>query len=1098
MKRFAPVALILLFVASPSWAIEYRTIENSAGRPVFEARFFDVGDGPFAEDEEESLESVWAWRAPLKELIVTGLEYWAEVIQPVGDVAQPAIINIGTDDEPENAFGASPLANDGLGPKTLLQHIFQGLPVDKSDLETGAHGIFGLGDADYQNTTLTQIPLSENDDLFSTTIHETAHGLGFTSEADDVDGEFTPHFGKVLAGWAPLMIDDNGNRARPNQAVLCDGCNNVYDPAGFDVRRDQGLLVGPNILEALDGGLPGVPIRMLDQTGSDVDDNNMSHIELKNSLMSHQNYRNYKVLMEAELAVLQDLGYTIDRRNFFGRSVYGSGLDIVNHQGFFARDAAGTQYLRGQYNKATLGLGLHVYGSHNRVRQVGDILAAGAGGAGIRVDGERNTIIIDPGVRVYANGIDGQGVMFTYGKDHVLVQRGDVQAQGARGVGLRFDFGSNTIGNEQEYRGSYIRTIDGEPADLLPELRGSLVRRADITGRVAGRKAAIYISANAHVGSINLMQNARVEGDIVSHYAERDASGKLRLTTVSFGQRADARGQATGVADPDFRFAYTGNIRGKNNLALSFEGGQTSLNGTHEVHGATIQKAAMLSGTSIFKMSPGSLFVNHGTLAPGNSFGRMTIDGNYQQTSSGRVMSQFDASGAHDVLAVSGTADLAGTLEFVPMADWYNSYWSIQTGSVIDAAAQSGDFETIKLTSESPTLDFNASALSGQRYMLSASRADDAYSQYGQNDNERAAGRALQRLAGSASAGTQSFFRTLDFSAANGSQVSRMLPLVSPAGYSASLSSSLQHERDVLNTVLDGFSQGLHKRDSEWRGFAIAFGGESRLDTRDTVVGYDASTYGLVIGGGRRLNSQSDISLAVHLDIADQSVKLKSPQWGKVKNNSFGMGAQVQYRPDALAGPYASGGFRFGIERGSMDRTVVVGDYRAAHFAEWTGHSVSAQIGGGYRWRLSPTVSAGPVASLNYARVSRPGVDESGAEATRLLLDSQRVDALRSSIGVGASMVLPLQNGGEVTAQARVSWDHEWLNRDVVQTARFAAGPAASFESKNAVSSRNSMGLRAGLAWRLSDSFSVGTALAGRLGNGYKALEGQLSMRWSF
>src|SRR5690606_11768627 len=107
---------------------------------------------------------------------------------------------------------------------------------------------------------------------------------------------------------------------------------------------------------------------------------------------------------------------------------YGSGLDIVNNEGFFARNAEGKQYLHGQYNRSSLGLGLHVYGSHNRVRQVGDLLAAGVGGAGIRVDGEGNTVIIERGTRVHANGMDGQGVMFTYGKNHVLVHRGDVEA----------------------------------------------------------------------------------------------------------------------------------------------------------------------------------------------------------------------------------------------------------------------------------------------------------------------------------------------------------------------------------------------------------------------------------------------------------------------------------------------------------------------------------------------------------------------------------------------------------------------------------------------------------------------------------------------
>ena len=49
--------------------------------------------------------------------------------------------------------------------------------------------------------------------------------------------------------------------------------------------------------------------------------------------------------MEAEMATLQDIGYTIDRRNLFGYSVYGDDLTLTNTNGYFARNAAGTACL---------------------------------------------------------------------------------------------------------------------------------------------------------------------------------------------------------------------------------------------------------------------------------------------------------------------------------------------------------------------------------------------------------------------------------------------------------------------------------------------------------------------------------------------------------------------------------------------------------------------------------------------------------------------------------------------------------------------------------------------------------------------------------
>ncbi|MCR4146742.1 autotransporter, partial [Alcaligenes faecalis] len=524
--------------------------------------------------------------------------------------------------------------------------------------------------------------------------------------------------------------DDNGNPAQADQKILCNGCDTSYDPDAFDLRQDKGFLIGANIEQVLAGGLRGVPVKILRENGS-IDNNFMSHIELRNSVMSHQRYRNYSGFMEAELAALQDIGYTIDRANFFGRSIYGDGLELVNTQGFFARNAEGTQYLPGQYNRSTLGLGLHIYGSNNQIRQAADLLAAGSGGAGIRIDGENNTLVIDPGVKIYADGLNGQGIQFAYGRGHTLVHRGDIQATGPQGVGLRFDFGTNSLGNVVERRGSYIRSIQGVDQALLPELNGPLVQQADISGRVAGQEAAILISDNAYVGRINLMQGAQIEGDIISHYAERDNHNQLRLTTLSFGQAADTMGRSIDQPDVTFHLSYAGNITGKDNLTLTFDGGTTKLDGTLQVHSATIQEAAALGGNASFDLASGQALINAGTLTPGNSIGRIQVNGDFQQTATGQLVAEFDGKGGHDTLAVSGNADLAGALQLTPLADWYQNSWSVDTGSFVEAASYNGSFNATQITAVSPTLQFNAAPLGNERYRLSATRANNAYSQYG-------------------------------------------------------------------------------------------------------------------------------------------------------------------------------------------------------------------------------------------------------------------------------------------------------------------------------------------------------------------------------
>ena len=98
-------------------------------------------------------------------------------------------------------------------------------------------------------------------------------------------------------------------------------------------------------------------------------------------MMSHRAYSNYTTFLEVELAVMQDLGYKIDRRAYFGRSVYGNGWTINNTNGYFARNSDGTAYLNNTYSTVPLGVGLHIYGSNNTVTQSANILTRGTGGS---------------------------------------------------------------------------------------------------------------------------------------------------------------------------------------------------------------------------------------------------------------------------------------------------------------------------------------------------------------------------------------------------------------------------------------------------------------------------------------------------------------------------------------------------------------------------------------------------------------------------------------------------------------------------------------------------------------------------------------------
>ena len=280
------------------------------------------------------------------------------------------------------------------------------------------------------------------------TMEAVGHALGISSLAlvgEDDDGNPVYGFDTEISPWDRHLVDRYGVTPTTDMEVVrsepetAPGADPVFTVG--EMTESGVLFKGTHVSEVLAGALNGgLPIE-----GFEGDSLDLSHIELDRSLMSHQDYRNYQVFMEAELAALQDIGYTIDRKNFYGFSVYGDNLTLSNGQGYFARNADGTAYLPGQPNTAAYGVGLHIYGSGNDITQTADLLACGTAGTGIRVDGEANTLRIAPGVRVSADGAYGTGLLLAYGKGQNVVSRGEIRATGTGGAGARFDFGGSLL-----------------------------------------------------------------------------------------------------------------------------------------------------------------------------------------------------------------------------------------------------------------------------------------------------------------------------------------------------------------------------------------------------------------------------------------------------------------------------------------------------------------------------------------------------------------------------------------------------------------------------------------------------------------------------
>lgn len=938
----AAVAAALSFSPAPVSASYYQSLNS-----LFTMLILEPGES--FDDEGVTKTASDVWTGKFNANMTSALDYWTTVLGDNLSASKPVTIRvIPLSTANRNAAAYSPSVGDGSVYNDYTQ-LTAALVYDYygpggtdysayvADIQVN-HGWWyrdEYGWLDWDLGTVGSLPSAgTNTSLTPMLIHEVCHALGLlttremTTVTTDGGGYYNKDFQLLYdGGLSKGLYDVYDNKLTAASKIVL--YNEVPDDGGnyfavYSMKSmyydDDGSVSGAYFRgehtdEVLNGAwvdwpdlegslkVPGIPIN-----GFDPDDNGIyypdfSHLELKNGLMSHQSYRNYTVLMEAELAVMQDLGVKIDRRNHYGYSVYNSGEATYDEDGnvvsFTRRQFTNTnpyygradgQWLWGTYNPTAYGIGLHIYGSYNDITQAADILNSGAYGVGIRVDGSGNAVTVGKGTQVSADGLGGIGLLVSYGKGHEINVQGVVTARGQGGNAVEFNFGDNFLGNgyyvakydrdgnlyydrHGEYRGSYIycdlqfdnvtkfddRVYGLTGPYLLPELEGALVDTFTISGTIVGAENAVYIARNAYVKNINLLNGARVSGNIASDwdyasglicggYTFKDTGGHALLTNLNFGVDAD------GNADPGFAINFDGNITGQNSLVVSFKGGQTflGLNAVSTVTAMAVQidEGATLATGSSFKLdgytdfstftnddgtpvqvaadsefaavSFGTL-LNNGTIAvSGSGVRTLSVEGNFAQGASGILAMRFNQS-ANDILAVTGSLTLTGTVSLSAGQDYYPSAFS-RTVRVADLLASealdvSSDLRLAYTYSDSPTLTetvtlvndtgasfraANASSAENSSWTVRFGRTAEAYSRYSSGDaNSAAVGLALDELASAAPASLQTAVAALDFSASDGSDITAALDSLNPAAFSIAVNGVLSHQRFLNDLGLD-------------------------------------------------------------------------------------------------------------------------------------------------------------------------------------------------------------------------------------------------------------------------------------------------------
>lgn len=1085
------------------------------GRPIFEYEILAHGEAAF------DFPDLYAEGAPdqaqrdLTAEELDGLQLsgalWAEILGPGAVNSAPVKVQVvGLDQDYANAAAASFPNLDASGqPEYLPGPLAQITHNDSAQFPLSV--LVGAGLDFIYPQSWQPLPDGSGFDYLATIFHELGHGLGIGFIAD------------YELNFNDFLYDMRGIRYEH-------GMDLTYfdpqkdDPSDFDTTaflvgeyEQSGVYFnGPHVSEVLAGsGLAGIPVN-----GMEFDENGdlfaeLSHFELERSMMSHQNYRNYTFFMEAELAAMQDLGYAIDRKNFYGRSLYADNQTIINHQGFYARSTDGSTYLPGTVNTATLGTGLHIYGSDNAVTQAADLLAGGAGGTGIRVDGDRNAVTIRNNVQIRADGPNGTGVLFAYGQNHSLNADGTVTALGDNGIALRFDFGGNLLGDATERRGSYI--LYAEDEDLLDQLdpdewlppstqydhntnlnNGPLLDQVNITGTLAGTQAALYISDNALVQEINVLPGAQIYGNLVSHWdpnspyinaAAKDPDYGIDLTTaLNFGVTPSARSNArtsdrttarantranSSARHQDFDLTLYGSIDGPDSFDLTLLGG----------------KLTVLGYTKTLSLSNEGELTLLGQDDAGYTLTTQTM--NLAEDSVLRL--------PHGAKAKVGTAHLAGSLAIpLPATYYYNGAPVAATVSMEGTISSTFDQAQFELP-PSPTLAVTPAQLHTRNdqgvlhFQTTAeiSRSPEAYAQYADSAATASTGRTLVHLAKHNSPYAQ-LLQELDFSEPSGHAITRALHTLSAESYLAAAQAAL-HQLQAEDSLLQ-FQQWAEpitaSEGSQIYGKLLY----SAYDSNEAH--WDSDGFSALIGADTKLTP--NWSVGVNLSLSTLRTDIEGNHEATAEAQSILAGVRALYRP-AATGFYWQGSARAGMQDGDMERSLSVGSYHAQMDSEWQAFSATVQTAAGYDllWAGEHhNLRTGPFIGAHYGLIRTPDINESGAAA--LNLDSHSYERLPLELGWRLQWDLATEAGHTIKLAADAAFFYDLMNDHDHCAATWSAASAPSFDSELERDGRSGAYLNLGAELQLTSGFDLGLTCGALTGADLDGLNLALDLNYRF
>ncbi|WP_411882996.1 autotransporter domain-containing protein [Polaromonas sp. YR568] len=745
--------------------------------------------------------------------------------------------------------------------------------------------------------------------------------------------------------------------------------------------------------------------------------------------------------------------------------------------------AAGDQFVVGKNGEGTLSIRsgatvivngsrtLHVGGAANGTLDIGNTNPSGTLDADVVVLGT-------PGSRVSFSQNDSTAYTFSA----AISGSGWVDVTGASSA-------PTVLTGANSYTGGTLVRTNGQLTGTTTSLQGNITNDGLLTfdqganGSYAGSLSGNGSLIKQGTGTVTLSgTSSHTGGTIIT-------SGGLRGTTASL------QGVITNHGSLEFSQAGNGTFAGAISGAgpvLKSGAGNVTFSGTNNysgntvVNGGTLSVNGRLANSTVQVMNGGTLggtgsvrnanIQAGGTLAPGNSIGTLTVNGNLTFQAGSTYSVEVNPAGGNDRTNATGTLTINGGA--VSVLAGAGTYSLATRYTILNAAGgRTGVFggASTNLAFLTPSLTYDANNV-----FLTLARNGVPYNALpGTTPNQQSASGALQNASGGAAGDMATVL-----GAVNSLSVAQAL-----AAFDAISGANLVALRRAGPS------------------FAAAFGGQlqSRVgrNSQSTVCGGDDVSRGAALGGrlqaagegcgfwlrayGGRQNTDSDgNAMASRLDSTgisagyDAEVSSDLMVGGAVTAGTSRVGFdaydQGRSRSGALAmyAGYTDGAWRvnglvsLAFHSNHMDRGIAFGPIARIASSDFNGSTASAYGEVSYDIEM-PGWTLQPMAALSLSRNRTDGFTEQGAGALNLVVSAQNVRSAKSLLGLKAGFEV-----GGLRVEPRLVWMHEFGNYNAPMTAQLqGAGAPYPFQVSGVALNANTLVAGVGVSGRIHDTLDL-------------------------